>query len=261
MSIQFTRTPSDNSLTFKVVFNSAPDLVLDFTFESLSDGFQLGEGKTFFTSDPAGGYISPRFIPKAKVTGSILVDGKVISADGHGLFVHAVQVKPFCVGRWNFLNFQAGEDALLMYQYEMPDGYDYEIGLVNQGCLVRNNKIVAVLTSNTARHISSRYDDFSGYHVPTSIEYIWSGTTTDGTNKPVQIEMTVHPKNLCDKIDMLAELPYLLRMVIQTFVTRPFVYEWFEDAVAKVTVGEEKFEIKGKAFVETVFLMDMGDAN
>jgi p-aminobenzoyl-glutamate transporter AbgT len=64
---------------------------------------------------------------------------------------------------------------------------------------------------------------------------------------------------LLDKIDVLGELPYLVRVFIQTFITAPFCYQWM-DQVGKATItieNETPIEIQGLLFNETSFLAEI----
>jgi hypothetical protein len=92
------------------------ELTVDIKFTPVGKMFKVNDGKFQFTSDPAGGYISSHFMPKAQVTGSMTVDGKTMDAAGQGLYLHAIQVKPQCVGKWNFVNFQSKDAALMLYE-------------------------------------------------------------------------------------------------------------------------------------------------
>jgi hypothetical protein len=68
-------------------------------------------------------------------------------------------------------------------------------------------------------------------------------------------------KNLLDKIDVLGELPFLVRKFVQTFVTAPFVYQWFESVEARIRVGGQERRVKGRVFHENTFLMQMPDSS
>ena len=78
---------------------------------------------------------------------------------------------------------------------------------------------------------------------------------------------------MVDKVDILGHLPWAFRMIIKAFIARPFHYQvlhlhtipifghysdvkhqWFDEAVAKVTIGGETTEIKGKALHEVTFV-------
>lgn len=133
----------------------------------------------------------------------------------------------------------------------MP-GYGYDFSVRSEGVLVLDNKIVAVTLDNFSRLLNKTHDSFSGYEIPSEVEYKWAGTAKDG--RLVKIEMKVPLRRLLDKIDLLSELPYLIRKFIQTCITAPFVYQWFEEATAAVTLGDEKLTLKGRVFHENAFL-------
>ena len=109
----------------------------------------------------------------------------------------------------------------------MPKNSGYTVNIASTGCLVRNGKTIAVTTNNRSVHVQKQLDDFSGYEAPTQLFLTWQGKTTEG-NKDVAIKVSFIPKNLLDKIDVLSELPFLLRKFIQTFITAPFLYQWCE---------------------------------
>ncbi|KND01341.1 uncharacterized protein SPPG_03153 [Spizellomyces punctatus DAOM BR117] len=254
MSVQFDASKK----SYHVTLNAAPAMVIDFNFEAV-DGFcQVNEGKVPFNhTDISVGYVSAQFIPKGRVTGNVIVDGKLHDIEGTGLYVKALQSKPQCAARWSFANFQTEKDALLMYQYELCRGYGYDFDARSEGALVLDNKIVAVTLNNFATLLNKSYDSFSGYEVPSEVSYRWEGEAKDG--RPVKIEMKVALTHLLDKIDLLSELPFFVRKFIQTCITAPFVYQWFEDASASVTIGEETHILKGKLFHENAFLAALED--
>lgn len=121
------------TLTYHVNFTDA-ELSLDFEFVPLVDGFQLkgDSSKIGFMKDAPDdgifllsfsnhvlplGCVLPRFIPKAKITGTALLKGgKRIEIDGSGNLVSALQIKPQTIARWNFVNFHNENDALMVYK-------------------------------------------------------------------------------------------------------------------------------------------------
>ncbi|KAJ1569400.1 putative cell survival pathways protein [Nowakowskiella sp. JEL0078] len=242
-------------LQFSVSLDFDAELRLNFSFDSIDGGFKVDDGVTYFSDDPTVGYVRAGFIPKASVKGFLLTNGKNISLDGEGMMVRALQLNPQCAARWNFVNFQSEKHAITLYQFELPDGYDYQTELTSVGSLVLNGKVVSVTIDNYSRFTSSEYDYFSGYKIPKEVDIQWKGLTSDG--QLVSIHMLFTPTNLCDKIDILSELPYLVRKFVQTFITAPFVYQWFQPGKASVTVGEKKFEIEGDLFFENTFMVEL----
>ena len=127
--------------------------------------------------------------------------------------------------------------------------------------LVLNNKVECLLLANKTTFHGAELDDFSGYKVPKSITHNLSGTSLI-SGKPVSVTLHIPLSRMLDKIDVLGELPYLVRVFIQTFVTAPFCYQWMDKAaVATVKIGEgEPIEIKASLFNETSFLAENEEA-
>ena len=113
MSVKFD--PSTN--TYKAVLTAPSPIIIDLTLQA-DDGFvQVNDGKVLFKQDdPSHGYVDSQFIPKGKVTGSLIVDKKVYDIAGWGLFVKATQLRPQNPAQWNFMTFQNETDALHLYQ-------------------------------------------------------------------------------------------------------------------------------------------------
>jgi hypothetical protein len=89
---------------------------------------------------------------------------------------------------------------------------------------VLNGKLEAITVENTTTYHGEQLDSFSGYDIPSSLDHEWSGTTMNG--EPLSMKLSLKLNNLVDKIDVLAELPFLVRKFIQTFITAPYVYQW-----------------------------------
>lgn len=81
----------------------------------------------------------------------------------------------------------------------------------------------------------------------------WKGTTLDGQDIVIEMKLKLH--NLLDKIDVLKQVPFLVRKFIQTFITSPFVYQWIEDVTVTLVMGNEKKSISGRVFQETSFCL------
>ncbi|KAK9768124.1 putative cell survival pathways protein [Basidiobolus ranarum] len=223
-----------------------------FQFTPVESGYKIGEGKTFFNKVNSSNFICHKFIPCGKVTGTIHFDGKDTELDGEGIFIHALLgLKPHEVAsKCNLISFQSEKAALSMLQFETPKSYGCTD--VTQGSFVFNDELVAVTVDNTSRFVATKLDADTKYEVPTEIKYIWSGETLK--KEKFHAEMSVKPQFLIAKIDVLSELPFLLRKVIQTLFTKPYVYQYYDNADVEVVIGEEKIRFSGKAFYECSFL-------
>lgn len=114
------------------------------------------------------------------------------------------------------------------------------------------------MTNNSTILSGCQVDSFSGYGIPSAVKHTWSGTTLQDS-LPVTVTMEFPLTNLLDKIDVLSELNFLLRRIIQALVTAPFVYQWFEEDVkAVVQIGQrEPVQIPGRVFHENTFLSQL----
>ncbi|KAJ3068092.1 putative cell survival pathways protein [Podochytrium sp. JEL0797] len=230
------------------------EAAIDVQFDPIDGFFKVNDGKSMFGETEYDGYVEAQFAPKASVSGTLTFGGKKVEAKGQGLFVKAIQCYPQGIAKWNFFNLQNAQDSIMAYEYDMPQASGG--ACVSIGSIVRNGKLIAVTTSNRVVHVQKQLDEeFSGYEVPTQLFLTLNGKTKD-SGEDVHVEISFVQSNLCDKIDVLSELPFLLRKLIQTFITAPFLFQWYDDVVANVTVGADSFKIEGKGFMECSFLMN-----
>ncbi|KAJ3212211.1 DNA damage-inducible protein 1 [Entophlyctis luteolus] len=245
MSFKFNQATNGYTLLFDMGSEAAIDVTL--TPTDAGNMFKLNSGRTLFTERESDGFVDAQFMAKHVVHGSLTFSGKRTEVTGFGANNRVIQFKPQVPAKWNYLNLQTEKDALMLYEFDLPKGGK----CMSIGSIVRDGRLIAVTTLNRAVHVQKQTDAaFSGYDVPTQLFVVMKGKTKD-TNEDVHVELSITPTNLVDSIDVLAQLPYLLKVIIQTFITAPFVYQWVDTVKARVTVGAETFEIAGQAFIET----------
>ncbi|CAG8623761.1 7556_t:CDS:2, partial [Dentiscutata heterogama] len=239
---------------YTVTLKHEQELIVSFEFERVDRGFKIGGGKTYFGQDKSTGFVEHKFWPKGNVKGNIVVDGKAFDITGVGLFVHAIQgMRPHLIAsRWNFVSFHSDIASLAMCEFETTPHYGSI--KVNQGGLILNNKLVGVSVNNEAHFMQTTLDKETGYNIPNRIRYTWEGRTLD-TEENFTARIEIKPKVLMDKIDVLNEVPYFLKKIVQAFVAKPYVYQWFNDATAYIKVGDnEEISYKGEMFSEATFI-------
>ncbi|RIA96902.1 oxidative stress survival, Svf1-like protein [Glomus cerebriforme] len=230
------------------------ELIVSFDFELIDRGFKIGEGKTYFGQDKSTGFVEHKFWPKGNVKGNIIVDGQAFDVTGVGLFVHAIQgMRPHLIAsRWNFINFQSDVASLSMCEFETTPHYGSK--KVNQGSLVVNDKLVGVSVKNAAQFLETKLDPETKYNIPTKIKYTWEGKSLE-TDEHFSVSLDIKLEVLMDKIDVLNEVPYFLKKIVQALVAKPYVYQWFNEAEAHVKIGDnEEFIARGKLFSECSFI-------
>jgi hypothetical protein len=215
MSVQFVQ---GESWGYKVTLKEN-DFEFEFETVSLTEAFQVKDGKHVFGDDESKGWVQSRFLPKQAVTGFLKVGNAKYDLKGFVLSTFVQQYLPQNVSLWNFCDFQSEKDAVMLYQFHLPNGRQ-----VSQGALILNGKLEAITIDNHTTYHDAKIDSFSGYAIPSSLDHEWKGSTNDGD--PLSIKMSLKLNTLMDKIDVLSELPFLVRKFIQTFITAPFVYQW-----------------------------------
>ncbi|KAJ3376669.1 putative cell survival pathways protein, partial [Entophlyctis sp. JEL0112] len=56
---------------YKILVNIGDEAAVDVTFEPVSEGFKVNDGRTLFGESAMEGFVEAEFIPKAKVIGSV----------------------------------------------------------------------------------------------------------------------------------------------------------------------------------------------
>ncbi|KAF9992048.1 putative cell survival pathways protein, partial [Modicella reniformis] len=191
---------------------------------------------------------------------TLIVDGQAHDMAGEGTFVHAVQgMRPHLVAsKWSYVDFTGKNQEsqhrarLSLIQFTTPEYYGNVT--VNQGSIVFNGELMGVAVDNKTEFVKTEHDVETGYNPPTEVNYIWEGKTIEGS-KPFKAVLNVKPKGLCQKVDLLAEIPWALRKIVSTFVAKPIIYQWYDDATAMVTIGGEEHRVTGHVYHEATFVL------
>ncbi len=225
---------------------------LEFASEG-RDGIKFGDdGKVAFNEERTDYEQLVFTIPRAAVTGNVIVAGKAHSIDGWGFASHFRQnMKAHKVAlRWQLMKFHSPEATLNQNLLVTPKAQGK--ARVSNGMFVYKGKLCAVTMDNDIVYPTTQYDKETGYDAPTQADFTWSGTTVDG--QPFKARISLQPTRLVDKIDILGHLPWALRMILKTFIARPYHYQWADKAVAHITIGTESFQISGTALHEVTFV-------
>lgn len=250
--------PALNSFKISITH---PDLIVDLNCSRVDKAFKVGEGKTYLGGNDqksAAGIVSHKFWPRCNVKGTMIVDKQLFEVDAYGMFIHAIQgMQPQLIAsKWNFVDFQAENAALSIMQFTTTKQYG---GVeVNQGSIVIDDKLYSVCVENDVELLDLVKDEDTGYDIPQRVKLTWKGKTIEnselGEPKDISVVMVVPVKNLIDKIDILSEIPWFLKKLVQTFVVKPYIYQWLDEATAEITVGDKKIEATGKCYQELVFV-------
>ncbi|KAF5382172.1 hypothetical protein D9615_004403 [Tricholomella constricta] len=301
-SITFKHTPgSDHPESYTIRANLGTDLQLSFEIARPASipGWKVGKGPkggyTYFGPDPAKaeGYAIHRFWPHFRATGHMIHKGKAASYQGPGMMVHAIQgMRPnLLAASWNFGNFQSeqhGGVSAIQMEFKTCDSHGQKGpgsgGVwVNVGSLVVGGKLVAVTAEtkwpdeeplndgvvSRTTHLNAVLDPDTSYKQPRQILFEWQAPSilleSPGTVK-AKLEVDVgdleNPKGLIEKVDVLAEIPYVVRMAVNYVAgTKPYIYQWCNPTTLSITGPDsvvpglsKGLEVSGVLFNEASFI-------
>lgn len=225
-------------------------------------GYKVGKGPqggySYFGTDPqkSDGYVIHRFWPRLQATGHLIRSGKADPVKGTGMFVHAIQgMRPNLVASaWNFAHFQSdqlGGVSAIQMEFTTLDTYGKRGAgsggvVVNVGSLVIGNKLATVTTEtkwpgeaatgsviSRTTHLKTEHDPETSYNKPTEVLFEWKGTALH-PDAPGAVEGKLlidlgtneSPKGLIEKVDVLAEIPYVLKVAVNYVAgTKPYIYQ------------------------------------
>ncbi|THV03248.1 oxidative stress survival, Svf1-like protein [Dendrothele bispora CBS 962.96] len=257
-------------------------------------GYKIGNdaqgGYSYFGPDPknAEGYVIHRFWPQNKSTGHLTVSGQAKPVEGLGMFVHAIQgMRPNLVAAsWNFNNFQSSEHggvSAVQMEFITTEAYGKKgTGsggvAVNIGSLVVGGKLVCITAEtkwpgealpadapikSRVSHLKPLLDAETGYQKPSEFLFEWAGPSiirdAPGSYKAslqVDVGDVEHPKGLIEKVDVLAEIPYVIKMAVNYVAgTKPYIYQWSNPAKLSITEPNGNVvEANGHAYNEATFI-------
>ncbi|KAH8118080.1 survival factor 1 [Phellopilus nigrolimitatus] len=246
-AITFKSKPgTDTPESFTIFAQVAEDvqITLDITRSASAPGWKIGKGpKSGFSYygpdvEKPEGSVFHSFWPRTQCSGHIIYKGQAIPANGPGMYVHAIMGMPTNTG---------GVSAIQM-ELTTLDAYGLNGAgsggvKVNFGSLVLGGRLVCVTAETTlpgedkhaetqfisrAFHYNTTVDSDTSYAQPKELEFVSASVKVD-VGTPSQ------PKGLVEKVDVLAEIPAMVKAVISYVAgTKP----WTNPTTLKVTAPD-----------------------
>ncbi|OAV94266.1 hypothetical protein PTTG_07431 [Puccinia triticina 1-1 BBBD Race 1] len=218
--------------------------------------------------------------------------------------------------RWNFCNFQSvrpldssaggaeetdpGVSLTLMEFTTVPGSYGPP-QTISIGSIVVGDKLVGLccspnpselVDSQTVHQAPLLHDLDTGYQAPSAIKFQWlapvlNSSASAPTSAAAELVLDLQAKRLSDKesyvtkgliekVDVMAQIPYLVKKVISAVAgARPYIYTWLNPVSATITLpnaalpsglaiktepadaDSSKFVVHGHLFNEATFISDL----
>lgn len=234
--------------------------ILSFDLRMTKDvGLSFDDGNVYFGADQGDGILNQKFIIGAPTEGILKRKGNgngnsVDGADeeiftGISLCVHQFQgLRPNLIGsRWNFCNFVgverlAKDNIWNLFMIQVKTSQSYGSAIINKGSIHSSMDGLYSLSTNDSNH-SPNYirtfqpilDPNTEYYLPKEIEYCWSGKDLQG--RSFKAICRSKPKILVARINVLEQLPFVFRKVIEALVSKPFIYQWLNKVSIDIEIG------------------------
>jgi hypothetical protein len=141
--------------------------------------------------------------------------------------------------------FEGADTSLSLFQVKGNKAHDSEE--VSYGYVVLQGDILVTI-NNQVNIVATEKDPESGYLLPKEVEYFWSGKTASGEDVEIQLNMKNGALN--HTVDLLSDLPFLVRKVVQAMVAKPYAFHWWGEGKASFKVGDKVYTETGYVFQE-----------
>ena len=215
----------------------------DLRFTSKSGPFAFNSGKILL-GNPIDAWEWIITMPRAKVEGSFITEGRMNSVKGYGYVDHTWSNLAFFSFStyWVSARIHGPEYSVSFIRFKGTKkmGGQYVTALL--AC--SDSGIVASSTNVTFRPTSWGKDAKTGYTYPQGFDASGNG-----------IKISTHPRELRESIDVLATLPSIERVLVQTFVTNPRVYRIAADVNVEINTANVSTSFTAFAPVEVLYMV------
>ncbi|MFC1888903.1 hypothetical protein ACFL4G_04015 [Thermodesulfobacteriota bacterium] len=231
---------------FRITFDEGK-IGLDLTYTCELPGWKPGSGKVILDKDSEKFYSICVPATRAKVTGSVTLEGRSTDVSGYGYSDHGlVTVYPHVYSEhWLSLRSFDAEHTVNFLQFTTPEEYGHR-----QARWILVGDAGRILLATTDFELEPRdtvHDQRWGDSWPGTIAF----KAADGAR--VSVEGTVTVGTVLERLDFLSKLSFLER-TIASFFARSLIYRFPCEVKVHQEVGEEKEDFVLKGVSEVLFV-------
>ncbi len=181
-------------------------------------------------------------------TGKILIDNEWHTLQGRAIVEHLAQnVALYEYSRiWHRIRILDGDTSVVMGGFEpssaLTEGYTLLV-------ITKGDKIVFTSDKAILKATAFETDPESGYPVPTAF--------TVTLNDPnMKLNLNIKRERPINRIDVLQQLNWFLRVIVRTFFTNPWLFRQEIDVQGSYVLHGKTHNIETKAMQEAIFVND-----
>lgn len=202
------------------------------------------------------------YIP-CQVSGSLTIPklgSSPIDVSGTGSYGHAtLSTNPYSVFTVShFVLFNSERVKVLNLSYK-PLHKESE-ALVVQSFTFVDGKLYLASDTGSVTFSSSHTDKEVELVVPDGVVVKFEGPAIEAgspNGKIANASLTVDNLSVVDRVDVLDSIPYLLRKIVQAFITKPYIYQFYVPGHLSITLSDnasEPVEADGQVYYELSYL-------
>ena len=233
----------DETITIRATLNR---LAIDMVMKRTAPGFN----PPLLYFDPQHqdelGYNMPHI--NSVATGRIKINNTWQQLKGRAIVEHLAQnVALHAYSRiWHRIRVMDGETSLVIGGFEpsadLPEGYTLLV-------LAKDGKIIHATDKAVLKATAFEKDTESGYSVPTAFEV--------SLNDPkLKLKATIRRQRPINRIDVLQQLNWFLRVIVRTFFTNPWIFRQEISIDGTYSINGETLKINTNAMQEAIFVND-----
>ncbi|KXN69400.1 hypothetical protein CONCODRAFT_79327 [Conidiobolus coronatus NRRL 28638] len=262
LAYERTADPKTGLSIYKVHFKPPSGLQGEFTFICSDNGAQIGaDGTSYVGTNQPSGAVKHGLLYSNQVQGHVAaidgdLKGRLYQLNGQGLFVHAtIGDKPYSVLSTSYFTYFRGKDTnLLSLQYFPPSKYNYS-GAIDVTVVYKEGRLFTITAESELTRLDNIKDPDTELSTPKRVNlkfdsYGIKDGKLDTEAAKLGFELSTNELKLYDRVDVISNLPYFIRKIIQAFITKPYIYEYFQPATLSISNGEQTEVIEGNLFYE-----------
>lgn len=238
------------SIKYKSSKSSGIQLKLRITPTQLP--YQLLDGTFYYGPSVKEGTLLNQYFPSCKAHARITVGTVGREFRGKAFSLHILQksIMPHhAINRTWFTYFVSDDTKTDLCLIDTEASKKFHHRHQKGGHLMLDGKLLGVTMDVNTMDINFGKCEYSGYTIPIEFSFQMSGMTFEGKSFKVGIE--VNDQELFGTVDILNKLPMFIRLLVKTFIAKPYLFQWFCKAKMIIEIEDgTKVTVDGKLYHE-----------